>query len=56
MAAKSSSAKASLKNKAKKEEITIERQVWVYLSSTRWAPAPTCHQGATWLEFYVRFT
>ena len=56
LAAKASTAKASLRKRALKEEINIERQIWVYLASTRWAPAPACHQGATWLELYVRFT
>ena len=54
--AKATTLKASIRKRAPKEEITIERQVWVYLASTRWAPAPACHQGATWLELYVRFT
>jgi len=53
--AKATTLKASIRKRTLKEEITIERQVWVYLASTRWAPAPACHQGATWLEIYVRF-
>ena len=53
---KAATAKASIRKRAIKEEISIERQVWAYISSTRWAPAPAYHQGATWLELYVRFT
>ena len=37
------------------EEINIERQIWVYLSPTRWAPAQANHQGVTWSELYARF-
>ena len=47
---------ASIRKKALKEEISIERQIWVFLATTRWAPAPPCHQGITWLELYVRYT
>ena len=47
---------ASIRKKALKDEISIERQIWVFLSSTRWAPAPPCHQGITWLELYVGYT
>ena len=45
----------SRKRKAAKEEIDVERQVWAFFASTRWAPAEAGEQGVTWLELYIRY-
>ena len=56
LSTKATTLKAIIRKRALKEEKSLERQAWIYLASTRWALAPACHQGATCLELYIRYT